>query len=72
MFLHCKQEELLFLYSGYFEKAVKEHTREVQLSEASHDTIGAAIAHRKVGECMCALKKYKEALFHQNLHLEVW
>lgn len=56
---------------GYFEKAVKEHTREVQLSEASQDSIGAAIAHRKVGECLCALKKYKEALFHQNLHLEV-
>ena len=51
---------------------MKEHTREVQLSEASQDTIGTAIAHRKVGECLCALKKYKEALFHQNLHLEVW
>ena len=58
-------------YLGFYEKAVKEHTREVQLSEASQDTIGAAIAHRKVGECLCALKKYKEALFHQNLHLEV-
>jgi len=69
------RETLTFLDSciclGYFEKAVKEHTREVQLSEASQDSIGAAIAHRKVGECLCALKKYKEALFHQNLHLEV-
>ncbi|KAL9976144.1 hypothetical protein ACROYT_G013400 [Oculina patagonica] len=62
--------ELLFQY-GYYEKAVKEHNREVQLSEAGQDTIGTAIAHRKVGECLCALKKYKEALFHQNLHLEL-
>ena len=58
-------------FLGYYEKAVKEHTREVQLSEAGQDTIGTAIAQRKVGECLCALKKYKEALFHQNLHLEV-
>ena len=69
------RETLTFLDSciclGYFEKAVKEHIREIQLSEASQDSIGAAIAHRKVGECLCALKKYKEALFHQNLHLEV-
>ena len=57
---------------GYFEKAVKEHTREVQLSEAIQDTIGTAVAHRKVGECLCALKKYKDALLHQNLHLEVF
>ncbi|XP_068698694.1 tonsoku-like protein isoform X1 [Montipora foliosa] len=62
--------ELLAQY-GYFEKAVKEHSREVQLSEATQDTIGSAVAHRKVGECLCALKKYKEALFHQNLHLEL-
>ena len=62
---------IVALLIGYHEKAVKEHTREVQLSEASQDTIGTAIAHRKVGECLCALKKFKEALFHQNLHLEV-
>jgi len=62
--------ELLAQY-GYFEKAVKEHTREVQLSEAIQDTIGTAVAHRKVGECLCALKKYKDALLHQNLHLEL-
>ena len=67
MIICCKPH----YFVGYYEKAIKEHNREVRLSEAGQDTIGTAIAHRKVGECLCALKKYKEALFHQNLHLEV-
>ena len=70
-FVECTINFVIIIDLGYFEKAVKEHTREVQLSEAIQDTIGTAVAHRKVGECLCALKKYKDALFHQNLHLEV-
>ncbi|EDO37052.1 predicted protein, partial [Nematostella vectensis] len=62
--------ELLSQY-GFHEKAIKEHKQEVQLSEAVNDDIGSAIAHRKVGECLSALGKYKEALFHQNLHLQL-
>ena len=60
-----------FNLSGFFEKAAHEHKLEIQLSEAAQDKIGTAIAHRKVGECLCEMGKYKDALFHQNLHLEV-
>lgn len=56
---------------GFYGDAVKEYKGALQVAEAREDTIGSAVAHRMVGECLCALGKYKDALFHQNLHLQV-
>ena len=39
------------------------------LSEAGGDALGAAIAHRKVGECECRLGRYETAVQHQLKHL---
>lgn len=41
----------------------------MQLSEALDDTVGTAVAHRKIGECHCELADYDRALHHQKLHL---
>ena len=59
------------LLSGLFEEAIKEHEMELQLSESLNDTIAVAIAHRKIGECLCELQDFTQALFHQQKHLEV-
>jgi NF-kappa-B inhibitor-like protein 2 len=56
---------------GLFEQAIEEHEMELQLSESLSDTIAVAIAHRKIGECLCELHDFKQALFHQQKHLEV-
>ncbi|CAB4035582.1 tonsoku isoform X2, partial [Paramuricea clavata] len=54
-----------------FEKAIEEHRMELQLSESLNDTIAVAIAHRKLGECLCEQQDFKQALFHQRKHLEL-
>ena len=47
------------------------HQEELALSEASIDRLGTAIAHRKVGECLCELGDYERAVHHQMKHLEI-
>ena len=52
-------------------EALQYHRMELGLSEAVGDTIGTAIAHRRVGECLCELEEYEEALQHQQQHLSM-
>ena len=44
----------------------------MSLSEAVNDSLGAAIAHRKIGECLSEyLSEYELALEHQMKHLQM-
>ena len=45
------------------------HLQECSLSESVGDRIGAAIAQRRIGECLCELQRYEEALEYQRKHL---
>ena len=56
---------------GLCAEAIEEHEEEIYFSEASGDVIGVAVGHRKVGECLCGLEKFSEALHHQRKHLKV-
>ena len=62
---------LLRLYLGFFEDAIQAHREEICFSEAIDDTIGIAIGNRKVGECLCELRNFADALRHGKIHLQV-
>ncbi len=57
--------------SGDHSHALVYHQTELSLSEGGGDQLGAAIAHRRIGECHCEMGNYREALSHQNKHLEI-
>ena len=40
-------------------------------SEVANDNIGAAVGHRKIGECLCELSDFEGALKHQRKFLKV-
>ena len=44
---------------------------ELTLSEAFQDTLGQAIANRKLGECHCELGHFDQALKFQQRYLEL-
>ncbi|KAJ8302577.1 hypothetical protein KUTeg_018973 [Tegillarca granosa] len=56
---------------GKWEEAIAEHETELGLSEALNDTIGSAVASRKLGECYCGLENYGKALQLQQRHLSL-
>jgi NF-kappa-B inhibitor-like protein 2 len=56
---------------GEFGKAIDEHKAELQLSTLLNLPTDRGIAHRKIGECLCELGQFKEALQHQQRHLQV-
>lgn len=56
---------------GLYEQAIEEHQRELTLSERIGETIEVAISHRKLGECLCELQDFQQALFHQEEYLLV-
>ena len=58
-------------HSGCFEEAITAHKEEIHLSEAINDIIGVAVGNRKVGECLCELQEFEEAIRFQKLHLDV-
>ncbi|KAL8575935.1 hypothetical protein ACOMHN_027333 [Nucella lapillus] len=60
--------ELLSQY-GYHEEAIGEHRMEKRASEALQDKIGEAVACRKIGECLCKLGQFDQALQFQNQYL---
>ena len=59
------------LPAGDFQLALHYHRAELALSESTGDQMGAGIAHRKVGECLCELGSYEQALQHQMQHLRI-
>ena len=56
---------------GCFDEAIDAHKEEVHLSEAINDVIGVAVGNRKVGECLCELRQFDDAIKHQQTHLKV-
>ena len=63
---------IYFSYLGLFAEAIEQHKEEILYSQEIDDTIGVAVGHRKVGECLCELGSYQKAITHQNKHLEVF
>ena len=43
----------------------------MKYSEVANDILGVAIGNRKIGECLCELSKFEEAIEHQKEHLKV-
>ena len=66
-----KKVNFLKFFLGLFESAIEEHKKELHLSESINDIIAVAISHRKIGECLCECKDFKNALLHQQKYLEV-
>ncbi len=66
----CNKLGELLAKQGKFEDAITEHETERNVCEMREDSMGAAIAHRKIGECYCELGEFEKALGHQRFHLE--
>lgn len=61
----------MFCPTGDYNRALHYHQCELSLSEGTGDRLGAAIAHRRIGECHCELGRYEQALTHQTNHLKI-
>ena len=62
---------MLSVHAGDFEDAIVEHEQELVLCESLDDQLGAAVAHRRIGECCSEMGQYDRALCHQRRHLEL-
>jgi NF-kappa-B inhibitor-like protein 2 len=58
-------------FVGDYEDAIVEHEQELVLCESLEDQLGAAVAHRRIGECCSEMGQYDRALCHQRRHLEL-
>ena len=61
----------VFFLVGKFIEAREEHEQELGICEALNDSIGAAVACRKIGENYCDLQEYEKALQFQQRHLNL-
>ena len=61
----------MYCFLGFYEEAIDNHKEEIHCCEALGDTIGVAVGHRMVGECLCHTLQFDDALDHQNIHLKV-
>lgn len=60
----------MYVFStGNYERAYKVHLQECSLAESVGDQIGAAIAQRRIGECLGELQQFEEAIKYQQRHL---
>ncbi|XP_042863522.1 tonsoku-like protein [Penaeus japonicus] len=57
--------------AGDYEGALVQHREEAALCEALGDTIGVAVAHRRMGEVYSEMSEWGKALHHQNKHLSL-
>ena len=57
--------------AGDYDDAIVEHEQELALSDTLEDQLGAAVAHRRIGECCSEMGQYDRALCHQQRHLEL-
>ncbi|XP_058668437.1 tonsoku-like protein [Ammospiza caudacuta] len=67
----CNRMGEILAANGRFEEALAQHREELQLLQGSGDTLGCAVAHRKVGECLAELHCFPQALQHQLQHLSL-
>ena len=56
---------------GRHEDALRERRCELALNEAAGDRLEVAKAHRMIGETLCSLEDYENALNHQQQHLQI-
>ena len=56
---------------GNLAKALRYHQNELALSAAAGNLLDEGVAHRKVGECLCEMGQYEEAVEHQKSHLQL-
>jgi len=56
---------------GRHKDALHERQCELTLYEALCDQLEVAKAHRMIGECLCSLEDYDNALSHQRKHLDI-
>ena len=61
----------LFKFLGEYRQSLHYHEQELAISEGLGDDLGLGIACRKVGECLCAMEKFRDAIKHQKKHLEM-
>lgn len=50
-------------------EALEEHKQELHLLESVQDTLGCAVAHRKIGERLAEMEDYPTALKVRSRHL---
>ena len=62
---------LLFALLGKHKDALRERRCELALYEAAGDRLEVARAHRMIGECLCSLEDYDDALNHQQQHFQI-
>ncbi|XP_045716770.1 tonsoku-like protein [Phyllostomus hastatus] len=67
----CHQLGELLASHGRYLEALQEHQQELRLLESTDDTLGCAVAHRKIGERLAEMEDYSAALQHQHLYLEL-
>ncbi|KAM9355817.1 tonsoku-like protein [Pholidichthys leucotaenia] len=67
----CNHLGELLARSGDYQTAIREHQRELALSEVLNDVIGRAVANRKIGECYAEMGNIEGALKHQHRHLDL-
>ncbi|EDV26009.1 uncharacterized protein TRIADDRAFT_55680 [Trichoplax adhaerens] len=67
----CNALGELYFRNGEYRKAVKIHREELILCEALNDRLGVAIANRKIGENLCELRQFDQALDHVKEHLKI-
>uniref|UniRef100_A0A8C5Z4E8 Tonsoku-like protein n=1 Tax=Marmota marmota marmota TaxID=9994 RepID=A0A8C5Z4E8_MARMA len=67
----CHQLGELLASHGRYAEALEEHQQELRLLESALDTLGCAVAHRKIGERLAEMEDYSAALQHQHRHLEL-
>lgn len=57
------------MFAGQFQEAITEHEMELSISETYKDTLGSAVACRKLGECYCELGDFSKAIQLQKRYL---
>ncbi|XP_036904697.1 tonsoku-like protein isoform X1 [Sturnira hondurensis] len=67
----CHQLGELLASHGRYLEALEEHQQELRLLESADDTLGCAVAHRKIGERLAEMEDYSAALQHQHQYLEL-
>ncbi|KAM5313305.1 tonsoku-like protein isoform 2-T2 [Glossophaga mutica] len=67
----CHQMGELLASHGRYLEALREHQQELCLLESADDTLGCAVAHRKIGERLAEMEDYPAALQHQHQYLEL-
>ncbi|KAK7498759.1 hypothetical protein BaRGS_00009851, partial [Batillaria attramentaria] len=65
----CNELGDLLFENGSFEKSICEFQHAKEIHEVLQDTIGAAVACRKIGDCYCNMEQYDKALQFQYQHL---